>query len=70
MTSIAKRLLLKVILGRGSFCYAQETATALPSHWLSEAPVRLLQEVLLRWTALKNLREEFGEADPVAVKDE
>jgi hypothetical protein len=46
--------------------------TALPSHWFSESPVRLLQEILLRWTAQKDLREEFGEADPVAVavKDE
>jgi hypothetical protein len=43
---------------------------ALTSHWLSEAPVRLLQEVLLRWTALKDLREEFGETEPVTVKDE
>jgi hypothetical protein len=45
---------------------------ALPSHWLSEAPVRLQQEVLLLWTALKDLREEFDEVDPVAVavKDE
>jgi hypothetical protein len=44
--------------------------TALPSHWLLKAPVRLLQEVLLQWTALKDLPEEFDEVDPVTVKDE